>query len=78
MDILRQAFPHAFKVTNIASLIITLVRYMLAATVCGVLIGVLAKSPVVDIVCGLLCGTVGLYALTGIILTILVFLKKVQ
>ena len=78
MDILKQAFPHAFKVTDIASLIITAVIYMLVDIVCGVLIGILAKIPVVNILCGLLGGLVGLYALVGIVLAILVYLKKIK
>lgn len=78
MDILKKFFPHAFKATELVAFIITLIVYVLIDVVCGFVIGLLAKIPIVGIVCGLLGSLVGLYALIGIVLSILVFVKVLK
>lgn len=80
MDILKQVWPHAFKVKekDIAALIITLIIYVLVDIVCGVIIGLLVKIPIIGILFSILGSVIGLYALVGIVLTILAFLKIVE
>lgn len=78
MDILKKYFPHAFKATELTAFIITLIIYILIDVVCGFVIGLLAKIPVLGIIFGLLGSLVGLYALVGIILSILVFVKVLK
>ena len=75
MDILKKYFPHAFKATELTAFIITLIIYILIDVVCGFVIGLLAKLPIVGIVFTLVGSLVGLYALVGIVLSILVFTK---
>ena len=48
------------------------VRYALIA---GVLIGILAKMPIIKIFAGVLGGIVELYVFVGVVISILVFLK---
>ena len=78
MDILKKIFPHAFKSTETQPFIISLVIYLLVDIVCGVVIGLLAKIPLIGIIFSILGSIVGLYALIGIILSILVFVKVLK
>ena len=78
METVKKYFPHAFKAEDVKSLVIALVVYVLIDIVCGAVIGLLAKIPVLGIIFGILGSLVGLYALIGIILSILAFLKIVK
>ena len=78
MDTLKKFFPHAFKATELKAFIISLIVYVLIDLVCGLVIGLLAKIPVLGIIFSLLGSVVGLYALVGVILSILVFVKVVK
>ena len=78
MDALKKFFPHAFKATELSKLIITIIIYLLIDVVCGFVIGLLAKLPIIGIIFGLLGSLVGLYATVGIVLAILVFLKVLK
>jgi len=78
MDALKKFFPHAFKATELSKLIITIIIYLLIDVVCGFVIGLLAKLPIIGIIFGLLGSLVGLYAFVGIVLSILVFVKVLK
>ncbi len=78
MDILKKFFPHAFKAKELAAFIITLIIYLVIDVVCGFVIGFLASLPIVGIIFTLLGSLVGLYALIGIVLSILVFAKVIK
>lgn len=78
MDMLKKLFPHAFKATQLKSFIVTLIVYFLIDVVCGFVIGLLASLPLIGIVFSLLGSVVGLYALVGVILSILVFIKVLK
>ena len=78
MDILKKVFPTAFKANDLKAFIIALVIYALIDIVCGFVIGLLAKLPLIGIIFSLLGSVVGIYALVGIVLTILVFVKVIK
>ena len=78
MDVLKKAYPHAFKATELKDFIIALVIYVLIDVVCGVVISLLAQIPVLGIVFSLLGSLIGLYALVGIVLSILVVVKVLK
>ena len=78
MDTLKKFFPHAFKATELTAFIITLIVYVLIDVVCGFVIGLLAALPIIGIIFSLLGSLVGLYALVGIVLSILVFVKVLK
>ena len=78
MDMLKKYFPHAFKATELKSFIITLLIYVVIDIVCGALIGLLAKLPLIGIIFSLIGSLVGLYALVGVVLSILVFVTVVK
>lgn len=86
MDILKKFFPRAFKATDVKELIIAIVIYLIIDIVCGALIGlaatILGGIPLVGGLlawaAGVIGSLVGLYALVGIILSILVFVKVIK
>lgn len=78
MDAIKKYFPFAFKATELKPFIISLVIYALIDVVCGFVLGLLAKIPVIGILFSLVGTLVGLYALVGIVLCILVFVKVIK
>ena len=78
MDMLKKFFPNAFKATELKAFIIALIVYAVIDVVCGVVIGLLAKIPLIGIIFSLLGSLVGLYALAGVVLSILVFVKVLK
>ena len=78
MDAIKKYFPAAFKATELKSFIIALIVFVLIDVVCGFVIGLLAKLPIIGIIFSLLGAVVGLYALVGIVLSILVFVKVIK
>ena len=77
-DMLKKFFPHAFKATELTAFIISLIIYVVIDIVCGVVIGLLAAIPIIGIIFSLLGSLIGLYALVGIVLSILVFVKVLK
>ncbi len=78
MDFLKRFFPYSFKANGLVAFIITLIIYAVIDVVCGFIIGLLSKIAIIGPIFGLLGSLVGLYALVGIVLAILVFLKVLK
>ncbi|MBE6809015.1 MAG: hypothetical protein J6J30_05390 [Clostridia bacterium] len=78
MDTLKKLFPNAFKATEVNNFIVALIIYAVIDVVCGVIIGLLAKLPIIGILFSLLGSVIGLYATGGIVLSILVFVKVIK
>ena len=78
MDILKKYWPHAYKAPELNAFIITLLIYILIDVVCGFVIGLLVKIPVIGIIFTLVGSLVGLYALVGVVLSILIFAKVLK
>ena len=78
MDILKKILPNAFKANDLKAFITALVIYVLIDVVCGFVIGLLAKLPIIGIIFSIVGAVVGLYTLVGIVLSILVFVKVIR
>ncbi len=78
MDILKKYFPYAFKATELRAFVIALIVYVLIDVVCGFVIGLLANIPLIGIIFSILGAVVGLYALIGIVLSVLAFVKVIK
>lgn len=78
MDILKKYFPIAFKAKELQAFIVSLVIFVIVDVVCGLVIGLLAQIPIIGIIFSIIGYAVGLYALVGIVLSILVFLKVIE
>ena len=78
MDALKKYFPLSFGVNTLKDLIIKILIFIVVDAICGVVIGLLAKIPVLGIIFGIVGSLVGLYFLVAIVLAILCFLKIVK
>ena len=78
MDNVKKLFPFAYKANEPTAFIVALVIYVLIDVVCGLVISLLAKIPIIGIVFSILGSVIGLYALIGIILSVLVFVKVLK
>lgn len=78
MDLLKKLFPLSFKVSEVKDLVISIIVYAVIDVVCGVLIGLLAKIPLIGILFSLVGTLIGVYATAGIVLAILVFVKVIK
>ena len=54
MDTIKKLFPHAFKVSDVKSLIITILIYLVVGAVVGFVLGLLSAIPVLGLIFKLL------------------------
>lgn len=80
MDFLKKLWPTCFKVKekDVASLIVQLIIFILVCAVVGLLIGILAKLPIIGIIFSIVGSLVELYGLVGIVLCILNFFNVLK
>ncbi len=78
MDVLKQLYSFAFKAKELNDLIKALIIYVVIDIVCGLVIGLLTKLPIVGFLFVIIGGIAGLYALGGIIISLLVFFKVLK
>lgn len=76
-ELARKAFPFSFKSNDLVGLIVAIIIYAVAATVGGLLLGVLGKIPFIGFIFGFVGWLFGIYCVVGIVIAVLVFLKKV-
>ena len=80
MDLLKTLWPTPFKIKpkDVSSLVVQLIVFVLLCVVFSILIGVLAKIPVLGWIFGIVGGLVDLYSVVGIVLCILKFLDVLK
>jgi len=80
MDFLKKFWPTPFKIEkkNLTSFVVTLIIFILACAVVGVLIGVLARFPIIGIIFSIIGALFELYGAVGIVLCILKFIGVVE
>ena len=78
MDILKKLFRFSFRAKDPSNLIVSLLVYIVIDVVCGVVIGLLAKLPLIGWLFALVGSLVGLYAFVGIVVALLVFFKVLK
>ena len=78
MEKLLPYFPLSAKVdkNNVVSLVVAIVIYVVVAAVLGAVLGFVGKIPIVGIVTSIISTLVWIYEVVGIVLAILVFIKK--
>ena len=76
MDFLKTLWPTPFKIKpkNLASFLVQLIIFVVVVAVVGVLIGLLAKIPLLGVIFSIIGSLIGIYNIVGIVLCILVFL----
>lgn len=80
MDTLNKIFPHAFKVKpqEVSSLIIAILIYIVIGILGGLAITLLSYLPIIKIICGALGALMDLYAVAGIVIAVLVYVKVIK
>lgn len=73
MDTIKKRFPFSFRGKTLKDLIITILIYIIADVVCGLVIGLLGAIPLVGILFRLVGWALGLYFFVGIVLAVLAF-----
>lgn len=72
MDLLKMLFPVSFGgKKDVATLIIKILIYVVGGTVLGWILGALGAIPIIGILFGLLATVVGIYAVAGLVITLL-------
>ncbi len=78
MNLLKKLFPFSFKATQLSSLLAAVIVCVLVDVVCGWVIGLVAKLPLVGWIFSILGAAIGLYAFVGIVVALLVFFKVLK
>ena len=80
MDLLKKIFPFSFrtKENDVASLVITIILYMVAGVIAGFVIGLLGIIPLIGILFRLVGSLIELYVFAGIIITLLDYFKVLK
>lgn len=76
MKALLPFFPLSAGSDTPMGLLISIVCYLVASVIFGILLAVLSKIPIVNLLVGIAGAIVWAYCVVGIILAILIFLKK--
>ena len=75
MDMLKKYWPHAFKADSVKSLVVTILIYIVADFLCGLVIGLLGKLPLIGFLFSIVGWLLGIYFFVGIVFAVLSFLK---
>ncbi|MBR5279235.1 MAG: hypothetical protein IKU23_08280 [Clostridia bacterium] len=79
MDIIKKIFPFSFvEKKDVIALVINCVLYFVASIVVGAILSLFGTIPVLGVIFYIVSGLVGLYALCGIVLSILDYLKVLK
>ncbi len=75
MDMLKKYWPHAFKADSVKSLVVTILIYIVADFLCGLVISLLGKLPLIGFLFSIVGWLLGIYFFVGIVFAVLSFLK---
>ncbi len=75
---MNKYFPFSYKAKDLVGLIVSIVLYIVAGAVGGLVIGLLSAIPVIGIIAWVLGLALDIYCVVGLVLAILVFLKVVK
>lgn len=79
MDMLKKIFPLSFSFADtIVNLVVGIVIYLVAPALASVVLGLLAKIPLLGIIFAVINWALGIYAFVGLVLLVLVYLKLVK
>ena len=78
MEILKKLFPISFRDPTTNNLVVTIIIYVVASFVVGLVLGLLAKIPLIGWLFSLVSSLFGLYCFIGLVLVVLYFLKVIK
>lgn len=78
METLKKLFPLSFREPTTNNLVVTIIIYVVASFVVGLVLGLLAKIPLIGWLFSLVSSLFGLYCFIGLVLVVLYFLKVIK
>jgi len=78
MSTIKSLFPFSFRASTVKELVITILVYLVADFVCGLIIGFLGSLPIVGFIFAIIGWVLGLYFFVGIVLAVLSYLKVLK
>lgn len=75
---IQKLFPFSTRSTDLVGLIISIAIYIVVPAIIGWLTSLLSGIPVIGWALGVISGLIGLYALIGIVVSVLIFLKVIK
>ena len=75
MALIKKLFPLSFRSNSAKDVLISVLIYIFADVVCGLVIGFLGALPIIGLVFNIIGGVLGLYFFVGIVISVLVFLN---
>ena len=78
MDTVKKLWPHALRTKDVKSLVITIILYIVANFVLGLVLGLLAAIPLLGFIFSILSWVVSIYCLVGIVLAVLNYFKLLK
>lgn len=78
MDMIKKYFPVSTRANDITGLIISIIIYLLAPVVLGIVSSLLSGIPVIGWLIGIVMTLIDIYCFVGIVLAVLIFLKKIN
>ena len=78
METMKKIFPLSFREPTTNNLVVTIIIYVVASFVVGLVLGLLAKIPLIGWLFSLVSSLFGLYCFIGLVLVVLYFLKVIK
>jgi len=78
MDMIKKYFPVSTRANDVTGLIISIIIYLLAPVVLGIISSLLSGIPVIGWLIGIVMTLIDIYCFVGIVLAVLFFLKKIN
>ena len=78
METLKKIFPLSFREPTTNNLVVTIIIYIVASFVVGLVLGLLAKIPLIGWIFSIIGSLFGLYCFIGLVLVILYFFKVIK
>ena len=75
---MKKIFPLSFREPTTNNLVVTIIIYVVASFVVGLVLGLLAKIPLIGWLFSLVSSLFGLYCFIGLVLVVLYFLKVIK
>ena len=75
---MKKLFPLSFREPNTNNLVVTIIIYVVASAVVGLILGILDNIPLIGWIFSIISSLFGLYCLIGIVLVVLYFLKVIK
>ena len=78
METMKKLFPLSFREPTTNNLVVTIIIYVVASFVVGLVLGIFAKIPLIGWIFSIVSTLFGLYCFIGLVLVVLYFLKVIK